>query len=310
MALLNRFSKLVRPNSGQILHLRSIGGPTHLTLTSSGQVALAITTPPGILGRDRREFRGLTIELFPTASIRSRGKSKTTGLALIACHKQIDHYKFSLLCEDLTKRLAVVQSHVTYENLEKFVLEWRDLFQDLPKLSGPEQLGLWGELEVLLSIPSKDRALEIWHGPEFAKFDFSARGIRMEVKASTTDDLVRLQLDQLQEAGTGRTFLAVIRTSRNFSNGRTLDDQVQRARKRFGSSLEFERKLSLLGYQGNDPELVPYSLLNFRIYEGRRIPRPRQLDTGVSNVSYDADLNRTPSLPTAQIRALLRAIST
>jgi hypothetical protein len=155
---------------------------------------------------------------------------------------------FGEMCGDVVRwcLLAGKSEAKAVANLAERLFTWRDLFQGqgpLP-LNEREQLGLHGELLFLESLLDRnvapDRALSAWKGPLRDPHDFHLGSNHVEVKTTVSGKSAVVHIAGMRQLDPGTAenlFLWHYRMEgRDRTTGRTLAEQVQRLRARFGGA--------------------------------------------------------------------------
>lgn len=246
---------------------------TYLAVTRPGLRQNQLTTRPigdpkhGILiGVDQRGERRI---LFPpgrsrlvpwsTAALRLRSTGWTDGqreqrFLELVCAEPTLNEAFCLLADDLVDRLTEAGSDDPYPVLASVLDEWEQMFaRRRPALSEAEQLGLFVELDLLLTLSAVSplAALKAWTAaqPGLSLRDFNGNGRGVEVKAlsARTGGAVTVHgLDQLDPTTPG-LHLHVGRVEQS-PTGQTLRDKVEElAQSGFPRGLLY-RALSARGY--------------------------------------------------------------
>lgn len=85
-------------------------------------------------------------------------------------------------------------------------------------------LGLWAELLLISNSVSVNQLVDAWHAHVDARFDFSAEGTRLEVKATTLVDRIhRFNLHQLKPVAGAKTIVASVMTTETLAGTSILE---------------------------------------------------------------------------------------
>ena len=178
--------------------------------------------------------------------------------AMLVDHED-DGEIFNLICEDLEKFLTVAEAAEAIRGTASRIRTWqRFLAVGRRGLSSRQQMGLWGELQVLEGLATSmgwGDALQSWTGPTGASQDFRAAEWSTEVKTTslTSNSLSISSLDQLDLGTFPDIFIVHICASEvGSSEGESLGDAVSRLRAKVQGSptlrSELETKLLSAGY--------------------------------------------------------------
>jgi hypothetical protein len=211
---------------------------------------------------------------------------------------------FSVMCYDIAERSkrgisADAASLIVIESL----CDWSNLLKRKSKfgLTRNEVIGLWGELnsieELLLSnLKNQSQIIYGWRGPNGDQRDIGFNQNRIEVKTQLStralslkissldqldekDDQLKIILNRISPSDTGSNLIMKIERITNFLSSER------------GAILEFERKITLAGFEGNlevCKEL--FALDEILIYEvGINFPRLTHLNVpnGIKKAEYE-----------------------
>jgi hypothetical protein len=256
--------------------------------------------------------RALLVELDNKASPSLRFRFETEGLSLYRQPSGQARTLFALVATDplvnpLFGTLAAdVASHVVTgsdgeagRRLESRLSVWRNALRPRRELmSRAEVLGLWGELQALMSLAdalTPELAVAMWVGPESGIHDFVGNGIGVECKAQVgADPALRVSsLEQLDPSGLRRLGVRRLRLT-EAPNGRSLADLVVEVRARIGG-WDLERKLALAGWRDADsgahaePRLVVVDETLFDVRAGFPSLIRSSVPVGILDATYRID---------------------
>lgn len=281
----------------------------HLGRLTGGEYSVLVV----LEGRPRSvtvEYGGLRLQLFEDAEVRIGSGRQDAALGVLTCLDVTVLHNFCILVADMCELLRSETGEFrTQQQFREYVARWADVFSLGLRLSRDAELGLWGELEVLSSLPDPELALASWHGPEAARFDFGGNGTYLEVKTSTLGHHHHFALEQASPpTERSKLFIASVAVIDDPASGRSLDEQVALLRTRLSTTLPLDRKLALLHYRSGVYG-AKYSLKDVRYFSGEDIPRPRMVDDGVTDVRFVADLSKTRTAPAMALNAALKRLS-
>ena len=305
--LFHRTRRSPRPGT---YSLTPVLGNLHVSRLPKGEASLVLSLEAHP-GQRVVEFGALRLEIHPEADLRLGRKTETSAIGVLTCSDDGFFHQFLILASDMCATLAMdARALCSAGRFTSFVDDWADVFARVRPMTSEEETGLWGELEVLIRLPRSTGALEAWHGPEAAPFDFAGDRVYLEVKTSLVGHKHHFGLEQVSPpSDASRVFLASLRVADDPAAGLSLDEQVERVRARHGFDVALDRKLAKLRYRPGASNMR-LSLGECRFIDGALIPRPRQIDKGVSGVHFVADVDRLAVLGTAQVKSLLGMVST
>ena len=233
------------------------------------------------------------------------GAAAPDAFITIACSEGVYRDTFGALCVELIR--STPKGHEV-AGVRAILRRWRAFFQERrPRLSEPEQLGLFGELWFLehwLGLPG---GVAWWKGPLGAHHDFQSAHTSIEVKTTAVAKgpvVHRISsVHQLDAPETGRLFLYSLRVLRDEIAANSLAGAVTRITERLEGHLDaselFVSTLAKSGYNPGDADHynVPWRILQQGLYEVRDgFPRMTSRDAkawkaGVTEVSYSIVLD-------------------
>lgn len=299
-----RLRVLSGPSSSDELILDPLAHAISLARTAEGYPCLVFEVddhPPII----RQSTRALMTTVHPEAELVVDGLRRKSPIVVVALKDGSFQWQFSVLAAEVAACVGVrADTFATSRLVRDHVARWIEVFRRKP-MSYEESLGLWGELHVLAMFKDADRAVEVWHGPEAAIFDFGANDVAIEVKTAERHPRHWFDLLQVPEGDRPRVVIASVVTEKNPASGETLADKVQAIRSRLSSPLVFDEKLARVGYDPGVPPDVKVRLSNFAIFAAAVIPRPRDCDEDVVKVKFLADLRTCKPSPEEVFRSLV-----
>lgn len=172
---------------------------------------------------------------------------------------------FLTLAARLTDELAQVEYPVTgYNVIKKVLVVWQAFFSSERRiLSGPEQIGLAGELILMTMLIKKgieeSTVVRAWKGSEKSHHDFQLPSTTIEVKATTAHNIDTISISslrQLDETGTKTLFLVQVVMDSHDHGDQTLPLLVRGIRELLAihpvDRLEFEEKILQSRYRDTD----------------------------------------------------------
>ncbi|WP_234426539.1 PD-(D/E)XK motif protein [Streptomyces niger] len=228
---------------------------------------------------------------------------------------------FTGLCADVLVALEADGRH-PYRTTLAVVNRWRQLFSGVPRaLTEAQEIGLAGELSVLLRLLDKDPgAVSWWTGPEGGRHDFSDGLHAVEVKSTSTTSERRTfdvhGLDQLEPPQDGRLMLAWHRFERT-PRGKSVGELAAEAARLCIDESELWLRLARVGYrrgQTDEEGALRLSPVEERWYEvDEAFPRlttaslMKPVPDGLLDVRYTVDLAgaHSPMLEHTAVEAFL-----
>jgi hypothetical protein len=228
----------------------------------------------------------------------------------VACLKDHVADVFSHLADEILEELA--RNPGRPATVARRVLNrWRELLdRDRPGILTQDELtGLFGELWILKSLVAEDpSALGAWTGPQGSRFDFQRAGVALEVKTTTSQHSLLVQIhgvEQLDPPIGGTLYMATVSVERTVGVGHSVPSLIAEIRVLGVDNLEFSSKLREIRYADYDQRY--YADLRFTVRAVRvfkvdaEFPRiigssfcAGELPAGVSSLRYTIDLTSPP----------------
>lgn len=243
------------------------------------------------------------------------GEGFESSAAIVECANEALENTFDVLADDLARSLRADQQRPPPQRVSQELSRWEALLRSKRHLSREEEVGLWGELWFLSSLPNADEALSIWRGPEAENVDFVGGGIGVECKAS----MRRLEHYVSQEQvtrplGELAVFVLSLWVDRDPTGGRTINDLIAAVEERLADRTEFESKLLGTGYSRADSHHYKLRLRELEhplLFPIDAVPRVRDADPGVTNIRFLAALEEASALdPQQALRTIARLSGT
>jgi hypothetical protein len=221
---------------------------------------------------------------------------------VIECDDDTHLRTFCALALDIARNIGQPHEQPSARQVSEYLFHWEALLRNQRRLSAEEELGLWGELWVIRScgLPSLDRAVANWRGPERARVDFVGAGVGVEVKTSLTRLRHTIRHSQAERPlGDLDAYLVSLWVAIDASAGETVPELLETVAANVLDAPSFEAKLSAYGYSHADAATYDRRLtlleqpLIFRI-DG--IPRVHGFDEGVTDIRYSVQLDPATAL--------------
>ena len=210
---------------------------------------------------------------------------------------------FVRLAEDVLVHIDRAEGHVEAGRVGRILSEWRDLLRPSRRFGREEEIGLFGELEVLIDAVGVNgpAAFSSWAGPSRSTHDFASSSIAVEIKTSAAREGRRVEvhgLEQLEVPGDRRLLLAWI-ALREDPAGLTLHEQVERCLRSGVPRAELMELISPMGYDHDEAAIsdVRWMVRETAICEvDDDFPRitaasfPGGIPAGIESLRYVVDL--------------------
>jgi hypothetical protein len=228
------------------------------------------------------------------------GSPFTSNAAIIECANESLSDTFRVLSDDIARAVRADRARPTPHAVSRALARWEELLRAQRSLSREEEVGLWGELWMLLQCPDPDRGVAVWRGPQAEFVDFVGGGVGIECKTSFQRLQHFISQEQLtRPLGDLDVFFLSLWIDQDAIEGKTVNDLISDIDARLTDHSEFEEKLLGTGYSRSDaqryrlklrllerPLLIPSSV----------IPRVRSADAGVSHIRFLATLAEETAL--------------
>lgn len=272
---------------------------------------LIFAMPPGSLNYELR-----------TARLHGRANATVNGVFSDGNMRslQTDILQFDSLTPAVRIVLDSLEQAIVSGNEEatsQLTADFVDLFSPGTSVSEAEITGLWGELILLDSFETPDKAIHNWHENLDSRYDFAVRDQRLEVK--TTLGALRLHTfssTQLpQRAGTTVTVASVLAEHTNDGEtivslwgqirARTLDVTARRKLDRLVLKLVKRDPVEI----ENTSFDIEYSRSSMKYYSAMAVPL-MELPPDVLRATWDASLENTQSMDPASTPQLVYLMDT
>lgn len=261
-----------------------------------------------------RSTGNLTLTFRPAVVFELQGTRFEAPAAILTCTDRALTPTFNVLAEDIARRTNANLERPAPRLVSRLCAEWEELLRRRVSLSRDEQLGLWGELWLLLRAPSLERAIAAWRGPSGAPIDLVGGGLGIECKTSMRRLEHHLSQAQVERPlGDTPIFIVSIWADRDEIGGQSLNDLVERIAKATGDPAAFERALLEAGYSRSDAAQYTSKLRVMEAplwFEAAALPRVRAVDPGVSSVRYVATVDEMLALAPERGLSLLAQLCT
>jgi hypothetical protein len=194
----------------------------------------------------------------------------------------------------------------------------------VPELGVGEQIGLFGELWVLVNIllPTiGSRACSLWSGPFRERHDFVGEAAHLEVKTTTASDERHeiSRVDQLRAPAGKRLLFASIKLERSMAGDETIASKIDEIGAFLGAdgrAIEvFEASLAKLGWHDGlrqTGSLLRFNLRDAQLFEVEgsfpRLPDDYVPPRGISGIKYTIDIAARPTLSKEAALAIVKGM--
>jgi hypothetical protein len=286
--------------------IRLVVGAWYVGHSKVGRPAVLrkLSSPPSTRGIVVGQVR---LRFLRDVEVRVGDANDRGDVAALECLDNSVLESFVVLSMDLAR--VVGDGPADVEAMTSWFGSWRDLLARTAILRLTEQVGLWGELELLSRFPDPDRALAAWLGPDRQSVDFVRAGKALEVKTSTRRRVHTLRWSQAVFGRSDRdTYLVSLHVQPDPA-GTSLPEQFARTAARMHDKYELRAKVLLAGYRENhegayqsrwrlveDPAFFPLV----------EVPRLSEIPPGVLDARWRVDLSHARPLSHGGTQALLR----
>jgi Putative PD-(D/E)XK family member, (DUF4420) len=289
--ILSAFAKIERPLEPEALAIQPLFANAKLAVRSDGAFALFFELPH-YSGDSARQISN-NIEIVASQEFKvwhygTKSLSRMAGVAVMLREPTLNWYFAAVVGHVVSVLQRDEHGFGTYEALDGHLAKWLELFAT-ERLSIERAVGLWGELATLLQFANIDRGVAAWAGPLGEPFDFVASDIKLELKTTIIKSSVWFSLKQL--AGRDEAYALHVRTLRDGSNGRSLDDLVASVRAAVRNDTDFLYKRGCVGYRTGDHGEMKLTLEETRAVPLRDVPRPAVSDTRIGAVRFEIDFD-------------------
>ncbi|KHD23900.1 hypothetical protein NM09_15435 [Vibrio caribbeanicus] len=206
---------------------------------------------------------------------------------------------FKVFVSELIPKNEIGNSKLFFDNLKNTILEWRDFFQEVKQLQPSQDLvkGIFGELSYLIHLlrSGVSNAIDCWTGPLGARCDFFIDNKRLEVKATTTTNPVKISVSSSNQLSLGSSELNLILYELiENEGGYNIEDRINEIIKILDKDLisqaSFYKKIEKTGCNHQFISLTKsyiYSIKNHSRYKvNENFPSLSSVPKGITDVKY------------------------
>jgi hypothetical protein len=300
--VLSAFAQMQRPLEPDALTVQPLAANAKLAVRSDGSLSLFFELPRDSGDSTRQISKCIDVVASQDFKLWHHGEkspSPLPGVAVMLREPTLNWY-FAAIASHVASVLGADEhAFETYEALDGHLTKWLELFA-VERLSIERAVGLWGELAIVLQFSNLDRGVAAWAGPLGEPFDFVANGLTLELKTTIVGSTVWFSLKQL--VGKENGYALHLRTLRDKSNGKSLDDLVSLVRGAVQDDADFLYKLGNAGYRPGDHSELKLTLEDTRAVSLCDVPRPTVSDGRIGAVRFEVDFDSlAPSFVSPQL---------
>jgi hypothetical protein len=273
-----------------------------LSDSSDGRPALVVPVVDGRMPLDRASG-DVILSFRQGGSFEVSGSAFQSDAAIIECSNAALGRTFDVLADDIAKTLTASVQRPTPQEVSRAVARWEELLRGKRQFSREDEIGLWGEIWMLLQLPDTELAVAAWRGPDAEYVDFVGGGVGVECKTGAR----RLQHFVSQEQvtrplGDLDVYVLSLWVDQDMTAGESLPEMIAKVDTRLIDPRPFEEKLLATGYSRTDAHRYG---LKLRLLEpplllpSSAVPRVRSADPGVSHIRFLAALPEEAALAAA-----------
>jgi hypothetical protein len=293
--LLSSFAQMQRPLEPDALTIQPLAANANLAVGYDGSLALFFEMPIDSNESTRQISKCIDVVAsreFKGCYRGGQASTPMTGVAIMLREPALNCYFAAIASHVVTFLSGDKDAFGTYAALDGHLSRWLELFA-VERLSVERAVGLWGELAILLEFKNVDRGVAAWAGPLGEHFDFVANEIKLELKTSIIKSTVWFGMKQLIDRADG--YALHLRTLRDKTNGRSLDNLVSLIRSVVKDDSAFLYKLCGAGYRSGDHSELKLTLEEIRAVPMRDVPRPVIADSRIGTVRFEIDFDSLAS---------------
>jgi|GEM_PF-3736709 len=286
-----KFSLITQPEFDNEYNMYMLHGDVlYLGRSYFGYSSILIKYPSAEMLPGGRKTKGLELHYYRNDEFTVNGQNTGFSWAVIKCIEESNRYIFSVLAEGILGALKKSQMSDP-KDLLNYVSEWQELLASAGSMNIQQLIGLWGELFFILNAVNVQKVVQCWYGPEAKKFDFSGKGIDIEVKTALRGHYHIFSHEQLIDSTSGSDrYIFSIYAEEDLSGGLTVADLVNSIRKHLTKNEEFEKKLLSIGYTGQSESEIKLHPRSIKLVDIKDVPKVRNADIGVHKIKYEVDL--------------------
>lgn len=307
--LVNRLAAPADSESVSAYELRADIGNCYLGRSTAGRGVLLVPVSGALLPAGRKSGH-LALKFVKHVEFELAGKKWEASAAILECDDDAHLRTFCALATDVAASLEAADARASARDVSEIVFRWESLLRNGRRLSPDEELGLWGELRVILDMPAIDNAIASWRGPDAARFDFFASGVGVECKTSIHPHRHHVAHSQLDKpSGSNPSYLVSLLVTEDAESGRSVPELVTSLSDRVADGAAFEAKLLQVGYSHADAPAYQRRLALLappHVFPIDAVPRVRAFDQGVSQLRYAVQLDPERALDEVEATEVLQ----
>jgi hypothetical protein len=286
---------------------------SYIALDESGAPCLLVPTTDSRPPLDRATG-DVHLTFRPQGAFSIAGREFTSAAAIVRCENASLARTFGVLAQDLAVSLRAAGECPTPHDVSRALARWEQLLRGRKQLSRDEEVGLWGEIWMLLELHDMSRALAAWRGPDAEYVDFVGGGIGIECKAGMRRLEHWISQEQVtRPLGDLEVYLLSLWVGIDAVGGSSLPDLVASAVAATDDEALLEEKLLAAGYSHADSHRYKLKLRVLEppmLFSTRHLPRVHTADPGVSHIRFLASLDEGSALPAETLVASLAKLCT
>jgi hypothetical protein len=267
--------------------------------TTADEPVVLIAAEPGP-GFPAIRLRHLEVDFGARCKIREQAGADTEGDFVSIQGRELSAELVDVFLTVMESLLAALPSQPHLPQVRQAVHDVSELFRALEVPARRDAQGLWAELFVIATRDHSTDWLRAWRITSSDKFDFTFGVVLVDVKSTQLPRrLHTFSLDQLSppEGATAYVASVLVRPS---ASGPGVLGLAERIAAKVAESRDLVDKVwrNTVEALGRDfGELTDlrfdeaYAQQTLRFLPSELIPRPRQVDQGVTNVRFDADID-------------------
>lgn len=266
-----------------------------------GDDVLLLLPPTSRIRTDSISLKHLKINFNVPCVVTQKGRTSSETIVVVRLSNPTQDLT-SIFCDVLSLLLSDLETFDS-THAEDVVDSLIELFISEEDSNISTVVGLWGELLLIYSARDPDLVGSAWHSNPGDRFDYSRDLVRIEVKSTQGQRRHNFSLPQVQTNDRHKIAIAsliLVPSPDEISIFELLEVTEARISDHRVRKHVLNTAFRILGSPNVNNQSIFFdpdaSKDNFRFFDAADIPKPHQIDIGVSEVRFIADLQLTPEI--------------
>jgi Putative PD-(D/E)XK family member, (DUF4420) len=297
-----QFRRVARPTGGidRLSGTRIPWRPADFIARNLNDEPLLLIAGDALSGHPAIQLRHLRVDFGARCRISEQGGTEAEGDFVVITGQDLTPELLTLFLRVMDSLLRTLPDRPHLPEVREAVHHIAELFRALEVPARRNAQGFWAELFVILASGNTTHWLRAWRSTAREKFDFAFDTVRVDVKSGQSSRrLHSFSLEQLvpPEGSTAYVASVLVRQSASGVGILGLTDRLANEVAEHGELVDkiWRNAAETLGRDFS--ELMDlrfdeaHAQQTLRFIPAALIPRPHQIDLGVTNVRFDSDID-------------------